>query len=304
MSQINPAILLMTMLRNGGSDPNVVVPAQSIGSEILTNGDFSNGITSWTLAANSGSDPTITATAADGSAGTGGAKYFASAATFVQLRQAVGSVGTYYESAAACTAYTAGSVDVLWLGSTPFLTPSITGLGTVRGISRCSQAEVRPQAGGAAINLVLDYLSVKPITLNTERVAPNANMDISYLFTLPASPVKGDSVWLLGRISSFSSGNYWLVFLEYTGTQWNVTLYSVASHTRTSQKSASNVGAVNGLRFYANGTTIRMYTTANGGANWTQRGTDLTSSTYQSATGYNVIYGSQVTPGLLRYTAA
>jgi hypothetical protein len=111
-------------------------------------------------------------------------------------------------------------------------------------------------------------------------------------------------VWLPARISSFSSGNYWLVYLEYSGTQWNVYLYSVASHTRTQQKTASNVGTTNGLRFYALGTTIRMYTTANSGTNWTQRGTDLTSSTYQSSVGYNAIYGSQFTPGALAYTAA
>ncbi len=280
------------------------IPTQSLGAEILTNGDFSNGITGWTLAANSGSDPTITATAADGSAGTGGAKYFASAATFVQLRQSVGSVGTYYQSEAECTAYTAGTVDLLWQGTTPFLTSSVTGLGVVRGISRCSAAEVRPQAGGAAINLVLNYVSVKPITLNAERTAASADMDIRFLYTLPASPVKGDQLWLLGRISSFSSGNYWLVLLEYTGSQWNVTLYSVASHTRTSRKSAANVGLTNGLRFVASGTTIRMYTTADGGTNWTQRGTDLTSSTYEAATGYNVMYVSpQVTPGALSAAA-
>ena len=92
--------------------------------------------------------------------------------------------------------------------------------------------------------------------------------------------------------------------LEYSGSQWNVFLYSVASHTRTQQKTVLNVGSTNGLRFYASGTTIRMYTTADGGGSWTQRDTDLTSSTYQTATGYNAFAGSEFTPGLLRYTAA
>ncbi|MBK9751858.1 MAG: hypothetical protein IPO91_34540 [Chloroflexi bacterium] len=110
------------------------------------------------------------------------------------------------------------------------------------------------------------------------------------MYTLPVTPLADDRVFLLGRISSFSSGNYWRVMLEYTGSQWNVTLYSVASHTRTQQKTASNVGSTNGLRFYANGTTIRMYTTADSGAN---------SSTYQTATGCNAFAGSEVTLGAL-----
>lgn len=292
---------LTTLLRSGGS--GIYIPSQSLGAELLTNGDFSNGLNSWTKLNDNGTTATITETAANGSAGTGSASYANSgSAVSLGLTQSVFSVGDYYEVGAELTAYTSGRLDVT-MSSNAFF--NLTSAKAARYIGRASGTNLQPQVGGALPRtLTLDNLSVKKLTLSPEKTAPSEDMDVSFLYTLPASPLSGDSVWLPARISSFSSGNYWLVYLEYSGTQWNVYLYSVASHTRTQQKTASNVGTTNGLRFYALGTTIRMYTTANSGTNWTQRDTDLTSSTYQSSVGYNAIYGSQFTPGALAYTAA
>jgi hypothetical protein len=126
-------------------------------------------------------------------------------------------------------------------------------------------------------------------------------MQINFLYTLPASPVAGEDVWLLLRISDFGGGNYWLAWLRYTGSQWDVNLYSVASHTRSSVAAATNVGTTNGLRVTMNGDQVSLWTTANGGANWTQRDTTKTNTTYQTATGVNVIHASTFTPGQLSF---
>lgn len=275
------------------------IPVQSFGPELLVNGDFSDGLNGWTKLNDNGSTATITETAPDGSPGTGAATWNNSgSAVFVLLRQTVYTAGKWYETRGSMTAYTGGRMDIVSGGAVP-VSP-LSSVRSVRRVERAVGTDLTLQPGGALPRLFTsDDWGVKELTIPAEQTAPSADMDITFLYTLPVTPLADDRVFLLGRISSFSSGNYWLVMLEYTGSQWNVTLYSVASHTRTQQKTASNVGSTNGLRFYANGTTIRMYTTADSGANWTQRDTDLTSSTYQTATGYNAFAGSEVTLGAL-----
>lgn len=302
------ALKVATVLRGGGA--GVYTPTLTYGAELLTNGNFSawtgDNPDGWTVVNESGSDPMVTQVASGGGAGSGAARLYASTAINIAIQQAgIATVGNYYETAINVTAFTGGRLDPVYTATASFLTPTATSVRNVRAVSRAAATGISLQMGGSAPrDLVVDSVSFKALTLSPEKTAPAANMDVTFLYTLPASPLAGDSVWLPARISSFSSGNYWLVFLEYTGSQWNVYLYSVTSHARTQQKTASNVGTTNGLRFYANGTTIRMYTTANGGGSWTQRDTDLTSSTYQSSTGYNVIAGSQFTPGALAATVA
>jgi len=283
----------------------VFIPTQSFGDELLVNGDFSNGLTGWTKLNDNGTTATISETAANGSAGTGAATYNNNtSAVSLALEQEVLTAGDWYEIAGEMTAYTGGRLDITYSGAGVAL-PSLQSVRAVRQVDRASATKFRPQTGGALPRLyTVDNFSIKKLTMNTELTAPSADMDVRLLYTLPASPRAGDRVFLPARISSFSSGNYWLVMLEYSGSQWNVFLYSVASHTRTQQKTISNVGSTNGLRFYASGTTIRMYTSEDSGANWTQRDTDLTSSTYQTATGYNAFAGSQFTLGALSAAAA
>lgn len=286
------------------SDDGGWTPDQAYGAELLVNGDFSDGSgtfpNGWTKINDNGTNATITETAPNGSAGTGAATLSNhTSAVFVSIKQAIFVTGDWYESAGEMTAYTGGRADITYSGAGGIVPlPALSSVRAVRQLERAANTEFVIQPGGALPRLyTVDNFSVKRLTPSTQQVAASADMDIRCLYTLPASPRAGDRLFLFGRISSFSSGNYWAIMLEYTGSQWNITLYSVASHTRTSQKSASNVGTTNGVRFYANGTTIRMYTTADGGANWTQRGTDLTSSTYETATDYNVFAGSQFTLG-------
>ncbi len=294
-----------TVLRRRGGN-TAIIPAQSFGAELLTNGDFSTAaLSGWTKLNDNGSTATISETAAGGGAGSGAATYNNNtSAVSLALEQDVMTIGDWYEIAGEMTAYTGGRLDITYSGAGVAL-PSLSSVRAVRQVDRATASKFRPQTGGALPRLfTVDNFSIKKLTMNAEQTAPSADMDVQLLYTLPASPRAGDRVFLPARISSFSSGNYWLVMLEYSGSQWNVFLYSVASHTRTQQKTISNVGNTNGLRFWASGTTIRMYTTADGGSNWTQRDTDLTSSTYQTATGYNGFAGSAFTLGLLSGVAA
>lgn len=276
-------------------------PTQSLGSELLTNGDFSawsgDNPTSWTVTGESGSDPMVTQVAPGGGAGTGAARFYSSAtANTPRITQAGGAAsGDMLLVDATVSAFIAGSLSVYEGG----VVQSITFAAASRkiGILRASAPGARIQTAGAAPHdMTLDSVSYKKITFNDQLVAPSADMRISFFYTLPASPIEGDCVWLLPRISDFAAGNYWLGFLRYTGTQWDINLYSVSSHTRISRSSATNVGATDGLRVNMNGNTLTMETHASGA--WTQRGSTATNSTYSTATGVNVLYTSTVTPGI------
>jgi len=177
------------------------------------------------------------------SAGTGAATWNNSgSAVFVLLRQTVYTAGKWYETRGSMTAYTGGRMDIVSGGAVP-VSP-LSSVRSVRRVERAVGTDLTLQPGGALPRLFTsDDWGVKELTIPAEQTAPSADMDITFLYTLPVTPLADDRVFLLGRISSFSSGNYWLVRLEYTGSQWNVTLYSVASHTRTQQKTASNVAA-------------------------------------------------------------
>jgi hypothetical protein len=280
----------------------VEVPVQTLGAELLTNGDFSawtgDDPDGWTVTGESGSDPMVTQVNSGGGAGTGSARLFSGGA-LIRISQSVLSAGSFYEFTHVLSALT-GSVNTrLGTGNTF----SYSTIGTKRGVGRASDSLfIIDHFAGDSVS---DAASCKLITLNAQLTAPSANMDMSFFYTLPVSPVQGDTVWLLPRVSNFASGNYWLALLEYTGSQWNITLYSVASHTRTPRiATVTDIGATDGLRVEMDGDSISLYTTANDGANWTQRGTTISNSTYNTATGVNVVYASSVTPGRLVYTAA
>jgi len=143
-----------------------------------------------------------------------------------------------------------------------------------------------------------DAVLIRIITPNTQLVAPSANMRITQAITLPVSPLPGTAVWLRTRIDS--AGNWWETILIYTGSQWNITTYSVATYTRTSRLAATNIGAVTHVRLNMNADAISLYTSTDG-VDFTQRDTTKTNNTYQTATGVNVLHTSDVTLGSLSY---
>lgn len=296
----------------GGSTPPpvVTVPSQSLGSELWVNGAApilftADNPTSWTISGESGADPEVTERDSNqnhaGVKTTGGAANFFSSATANQPRalQVILTSATYLETDVTVSAYTAGAVKVgdSNTGTSSTISSAIRAIGLFRASNTVAQVSGQ---GAAPQNLTLSTVSYKRITLNTQVTAPSANMLISQYYTLPVSPVVGQSLWLLVRISNFTNGDYLLAFLTWTGTQWNVTFYTVAGHTRTvTAAAATNIGTTNGIRVRLQGDLIDLSTTADNGANWTPRGVQVTSALYNTAKDYNVIASSAFTLGNL-----
>lgn len=276
-------------------------PAQTVGpGELLVNGNFAawtgDNPDNWTVTGESGSDPMVTQVAPDGSAGVGAAK-FCSSATNLQPRmyQTVLTVGSYYEQRATITAHTAGSVDI---GDGVGLIAR-SGAGVKINLLRAGSTSSMVRAGSnAPINFVVDDATTKLITYNVQLASPSPNATLAWFFTLPGTPLPGTAIWGYFRVDSFALGNFWKWELTYTGSQWNMILYSVATFTKTAQVTANNIGACNGVQIIAADTAIEIKTTTDGGANYTSRGS-VVSATYQTATGVNVIWTSDVTMGLL-----
>lgn len=287
------------------------LPAQSLGSELVANGNFSawtaDNPSSWSVIGEAGTSAIHqVGTGEDHTGvGTGMCNIYKSDANFPQIRQTILTVGSYYEMSVLIDKATSGTMA---------LKDTSSGAGGMNLVlTAAGQKRTNGYAGATSIALsvstnpgdfTMDNASVKLMTLNTQLVAPSANMRISQFYTLPASPVQGDSIWLMPRISDFAAGNFWLVLLEYTGAQWNITLYSAASHVLTSRTSAANIGATNGMRINMNGDLLDLQTTADSGGVWTTRGTQVNNALYNTATGVNVLASSSFTLANTQYEGA
>jgi hypothetical protein len=278
------------------------VPVQSVGSNLWLDGDMEAvGTASWT-------NPSGAATLSK-ETGTphGGAQVLRityGSGSNNAAAQDRGNNGSYYEIAGYGRGDGTAIVQIQdESGSDSLVGTSSTSWQAYRGIMR---EVTRPVLrGGQAATRFVEYddTSYSLITPNAQLAAPSANMRLTQFYTLPGSPALGEQIRLYSRISDFALGNFWQVFLRWTGSQWDINLYSVATFTRTSRIAASNIGATNGVRVNMNGTALELFTTANGGTDWTSRGT-FTSSTYQTAVGCNVLHTSGVTMGSLEYAPA
>lgn len=283
-------------------------PVQTLSAELVANNDFSTysgGFTNWTLSPGTyGGDPGVSQVDPSGGVGTGAAKFFStgSLALLAVNTSPLATVGAYYESLVEMSARASGSVT--WRESSGVFQRILAAVGAGRDLIRNTYAgNPMNLRNSGATDATIDRVSVKQVTLNGELVAPTADMRITQFYTLPSSPIIGDEIRLVVRSSNFSSGNYWVVVLTYSGTQWNINLYSVASHTRTSRIAAAGIGSSNGIRITADGDDWTLETTANGGSNWTSRGT-VNNSTYNTATGVNVLATSPFTLSNMQYEAA
>ena len=211
--------------------------------------------------------------------------------------QATEGAGEYYSTLHDITARTSGEGRPR-VGVTSGA--GFSAVGTYRSIIRKTTTDTTLGVfGTSTFEGSVDNIFGYHMALNTQLVAPSAQMRIDQFYTLPVTPVAGTQVWVMPRISDFANGNYWVALLSYTGSQWDITLYSVAAFSLTSVASATNISTTNGIRIDMNGNSIKLFTTANGGTNWTQRDTTKTNSTYNAATGVNTMWTPDVTMGLL-----
>jgi hypothetical protein len=287
---------------------NLVIeaPAQSLGGELMLDGDmelnntnnwqgYDGGLASKQTATPHGGARNLRATIGAGN-NVGGAQ-----------QNNILTIGGWFETSG-------------WNRSDGTVVPTLTSLGgpnvfitlpisanwqNYRTFSRAvgDDLVLRGVGGSDANWLEWDDLSTTALTLNAQLIAPSANMRLDFKYTLPVSPIVGSQVWILPRISDFAGGNNWRGVIQYTGAQWNINLYTVAANVATSRVSAVNVGTTNGMRVNMNADSISLYITANG-TDWTQIGTTITNDTYKTAVGVNALWTSDVTPGQLIYAAA
>lgn len=250
-----------------------------------------------------GGNPGISEVAPGGGAGNGAVRFLntAGAANAPRLRLTA-TINTYIDAILTVSQRTSGTLYNV--DQPTAVGAQLSSVATARGLFRVTAggASIGLYTGGAGTDAVVDYAEDNLITVNPEFTAPSANMRITWKFTPPASPVSGSQYWGIARSSNFSSGNYLFVLLTYTGSQWNVTLYKVATFTRTATAAAAtNIGSCNGIRVNFNGNLLDLETTANDGGTWTARGSQVNDATYNTATGVNALWTSDFTAGNIQY---
>lgn len=303
---MNKAQQLLLLLSRSG--PLIITSfTQSLGSELLTNGDFSawtgDNPDGWTVVGESGSDPMVTQVASGGGAGTGSARIYSSSSG-VSCRQTVLTSGDHYEVNTVLSAVTSGQPRVMDINGSLRPLPSLflSSAGTYSYFGHASDTTLLVFLTGAG-DFVCDSVSVKKLTLNSES-AFGANGTFEFHFTLPGSPVAGQAAELMYRANG--TLNCWRarVRRNLANNNYDFILDSVSSGTVTNSLNVTNIGtAPNAIRVVANGSDHTCYTSTDSGANWTQRGTVVSSATHSTNTGIRAVYSSDVTPVQLRATA-
>ena len=277
--------------------------SQALGAELLTNGNFSAAWVAgdppgWTEYNETGTDPEITEVAAantHGGGGTGAANIYATAAA-VGLYQTILTADHLYEFSFEITARVSGTFG-LYPGGSDSVDYSATAVGVYKRIARSKSGGVAymPYTGGP-IDMTVDNMTVKEITVNTAQAMP-ADAMIDYTFTLPASPVAGQQIKLAYRINASGDelSNCWDAYLQRNAgnTAWDFRVDSIAAGTRTNRVNVTGVGDVTVIRVVCSGSNHDFYTYVAGA--WTKRGGTITNSTYSTATLVNTIASSGFT---------
>lgn len=294
----------------GGGEKVIIVttPVQSLGAELLTDGGMENWVDASNLVSWSKTIAGTSSVNRDASAHSGSfaARLDTDGSNSLTLisQNIVNASGDLIEQVVwvKSPTGTTARMDLGNIGITPPVTTSYVRCRalTQANAANTSQNYFRTQASKS---LFFDDGSDKKVTPNTQLIAPSSDMRLTALYTLP-TPDPGTAVWVMPRISAFSTGNYWAAVLVYTGSQWNIDLYSVAAFTRTSRTSATNIGTTNGIRVNCKGDLLDLQTSADGGASWTTRGSQVNNSLYDTATNYNVVSTSDVTLNTLTFESA
>lgn len=280
---------------------------QSLGSELLTNNNFSAAWVAgdppgWTEYGESGTDPEITEVApanTHGGGGTGAANLYSTSAA-VGLYQLVLTTNKVYEFGFEITARVSGTFG-LYPGGSDSQDYAATAVGAYKRIARSKTggAAYMPYTSGAT-DFTEDNMTVKEITVNTEQTMP-ADAMIDYTFVLPGSPTAGQQISLNYRISATGEHLYncWDAYLQRNAgnTAWDFRVDSIATGTRTNRVNVTGVGNVTVIRVVCSGNSHDFYTYVAGA--WTKRGSTISNATYATATLANTIASSGFTESSL-----
>lgn len=207
--------------------------SQSVGSSIVSNGDFSVG-GGWTLE----SGWSISGGVASHTSG--------SSSAFYQSNDLV--TNDFYEAQFDIVSYTGSGCVQLFLGVAGSSTSCYGEVGTYRGLVRFTSA-VSIAGMGASYDFhgSVDNIVVRPITrASTYTGTDDATNTLN--FSLPVSPLPGERIELRYRVQD--NQNYMAVRLQRNAanTNWDLSLIRVTSTVVATQISQSNVGNVTALR--------------------------------------------------------
>lgn len=284
---------------------------QSLGEELLTNGDFaawtSGDPDGWTEIGESGSNPEVTQVAAANTHGGGGtgAMNLYSGATASQpgVSQVVAAAaGDWVEFAMDVSARASGGVRLV---DSTLAGLNVATISSVRTIKRTFQianttATIRC-IGAAPHDLTGDNASLK-------KIAPNAavntvdNGTFDFLFTEAGTKYAQHMIGLQYNIQD--EGNYFILYLarKIDNSDWDIYHARVVNNVpAVNTLLATGTGVVTGLRAIRSGSTHKLYTLA--GDAYTQRGSDQTDANFASAIGLRAIYSPGTTPIELRAAA-
>lgn len=276
---------------------------QSLGAELLTNGDFETGDppTGW------GSGGSTLSSAADERTGGSGSSSLNVARNnndFGYGQQIITTtIGGWYELRGWYKNVDASSGAYIRIAATPNIESAerssttwhpwtvMTRRGDTQGIIRSySHATVDGQSAR------FDDFSFKPVTLNAEATAV-ADGIFDFTYALPASPYSGERVELWYRANGDT--DYWTAYLKRNDANdaWDFKVDSVSNGTATNRVNVTGVGTPTTIRVITSGTSHDFYTLAS--STWTKRGSTVTNATHQTNTGVRAIYASTVTPSRL-----
>lgn len=285
---------------------------QSLGAELLTNGNFAawtlDDPDSWTVVGEVVADPAVHQTAPNENhtgIGTGACNLYSSATNNAPgIQQVVLTASNIFEASANITNYVSGNLKIGDSALANALNNQTTGVH--RQLFRATNITFYIRASDTAPeDITIDDASVKLITKNT---AQNAVADgvFDLYFPIPGSPVAGDRIELIFRMASGTNQelfNCWSANLlrNDANSNWNAQLDRFSSGTRNNHTGATSVGSPNGIRVRVAGSSLKLYTLLNGVE--TQRGSTVTNSTHISNTIVNTVYTSNFAPTELRLTS-
>lgn len=277
-----------------------VSSAQALGAELIANNEFSTwsvGLPSnWNVSATGGSS--VTEVAPGGGAGNGAAR-LQSPTTAVQPRLdqvlAGVSAGDIVEARILCSAFTSGQADFYSVASALGWTISVTAAAEFVTVNTLSQTPAYLFGISTALDLVIDRVSLRRLTTDpVQTLTPNG--EATFLYSI-GTPLRGETAEI--RFRRQDALNYFAVrcFRNAANTAYTATLLRVLAGVQTTLIAGQNLGAtVAGIRARFNGSTLQMFSTADG-TSWTQRGTDITDTNLQTATGTLAVRSTGVTFG-------
>jgi len=242
----------------------------------------------WTVVGEAPPDYTVVEAAPDGSAGTGAALFYKNGGSSLRVEQTLIS-GAWYEFEI-IRSYRDNLDSFLEVGSLQFYQDA-----HAQRIRRADTPAARFYVYNGPGHIALDRLKLNTLSLNAEHLAAVDGL-FEFHFTLPGSPLSGHCARLWYRAAG--DQNYWEARVErsYAGTAWDFRLDSVSGAVATNRIAAAGVGSPNAIRVIVSGNEHKAYTSADGGATWTQRGSAVNNTTHNTQAGIRAVYSDDTTP--------